>query len=81
MIEVTLHFQANVANRLYDYFDDAYITKQSDGSFLLTVLLPAGEWLYSYILSFGGFAEVLEPESIRQIIGDRLKQACQLYEK
>jgi predicted DNA-binding transcriptional regulator YafY len=41
---------------------------------------PEGEWLYSYILSFGSSVEVIEPEYMRKIIAERIRQALKLYE-
>jgi predicted DNA-binding transcriptional regulator YafY len=79
-VQLKLRCHARVLNRLYDYFDDSFIAKNDDGSFTLEVTLPAGEWIYSYILSFGSFVEVIEPEHIRQTIAERLKQALEFYE-
>lgn len=80
LVRLKLRFQAKVLSRLYDYFDDAFIIKNQDGSFNLEVALPEGEWVYSYILSFGSFVEVLEPEHIRKSIADKMRQALKFYE-
>lgn len=80
LIQLKLRFQAKVLSRLYDYFDDSFIIKNQDGSFNLEVALPEGEWVYSYILSFGSFVEVLEPEHVRKTIEDRMRQALKFYE-
>ncbi|QJW46056.1 YafY family transcriptional regulator [bacterium BFN5] len=79
-VRIKLRFQAKVLNRLYDYFDDSYITKKDEDSFVVELTLPEGEWIYGYILSFGSAVEVLEPESIREVIKQRLRQALKLYE-
>ncbi len=80
LVPLKLRFQAKVLNRLYDYFDDSVINQNADGSFTLAVALPDGEWVYSYILSFGSFVEVLEPEYVRQSIANRIRQALKFYE-
>lgn len=80
-VRLKLRFQAAVLSRLYDYFDDSFIRKNEDGSFILEVALPEDEWVYSYILSFGRFVEVLEPEQVRQKIASHLKQALHFYEQ
>lgn len=80
LVRLKLRFQAKVLSRLYDYFDDSFIIKNQDGSFNLEVALPEGEWVYSYILSFGSFVEVLEPEHIRKSIADIMRQALKFYE-
>ena len=42
LIPLKLCFRANVVNRLYDYFDESFITPGGDGSFILEVALPSG---------------------------------------
>ncbi|MBU2699962.1 putative DNA-binding transcriptional regulator YafY [Sporomusaceae bacterium BoRhaA] len=81
LVQLNLRFQAKVLNRLYDEFDDALITKNDDGSFDVKVVFPEDEWVYGYIMSFGNFVEVLEPEHIRKIIADRMEQALKIYEQ
>jgi predicted DNA-binding transcriptional regulator YafY len=66
-------------NRLYDTFDGDYISKNADGSYDLTVILPEEEWVYGYILSLGGSAEVIEPDHIREIIKTRAKEILNKY--
>ncbi|HAK75132.1 MAG TPA: YafY family transcriptional regulator [Sporomusaceae bacterium] len=80
LVQLKLRFHAKALNRLYDYFDDAFISANHDGSYILEVSLPEGEWIYSYILSFGSLVEVIEPEHIRDTIIDRLRQALIFYE-
>ncbi|WP_378954742.1 helix-turn-helix transcriptional regulator [Pelosinus sp. sgz500959] len=80
LIFLKLRFQTKVINRLYDYFDDSFLKKNDDGSMTLEVWLPEGEWLYSYILSFGSFVEVLEPEHVRGTIIKRIRQTLEIYE-
>lgn len=79
-ISLKLRFHVKVLNRLYDYFDDSFLSPNDDGSFTLEAALPEGEWLYSYILSFGSFVEVLEPEHVRKTIVKRMRQALKIYE-
>lgn len=79
LVHLKVRVWAKALNRLYDYFDDTYITANGDGSFTLAVDLPDGEWLYSYILSLGDSAEVLEPLSLRRGIVSRMKQALNMY--
>jgi predicted DNA-binding transcriptional regulator YafY len=79
LVHLELRFQTKALNRLYDYFDDAYITYNDDDSFTLEVTLPDSEWVYGYILSFGSLVEVLEPEPVRIAVEERLKQALKIY--
>lgn len=79
LIALQLRCQAQVLNRLYDYFDESYLTPNADGSFTLEASLPAGEWLYSYILSFGSLVEVIAPAPVRNIIIQRIQEALKTY--
>lgn len=54
--------------------------RNDDGSFTLEVALPDGEWIYGYILSFGAWVEVLEPEHVRKSIAERMRQGLKIYE-
>jgi len=79
--ELKLRFSDKILNRLYDDFDERLINRKADGSLDVSVAMPEGEWVYGYILSFGHYVEVLEPEHIREIIRGRLKKALERYEK
>ena len=80
-VELKLRFSEKALNRLYDDFDERFIRKRADGSLDVTVYMPEDEWLYGYVLSFGSYVEVLEPEHIREIIQCRIKDALKKYEK
>ena len=79
LINLKLRCDEKILNRLYDTFDGECISKNDDGSYDLSVELPEEEWLYGYILSFGGYAEVLEPKHIREIIKARAKEVFEKY--
>ena len=79
LIDLKLRCDEKILNRLYDTFDSDCINENSDGSYDLTVTLYEEEWVYGYILSFGGYAEVVEPEHIREIIKNRAKEIAEKY--
>ena len=79
--ELKLRFSDKVLNRLYDDFDERLINKNAGDSLDVTVAMPEDEWVYGYILSFGHYVEVLEPEHIREIIQCRMREALKKYEK
>jgi len=78
-VELKLRCNEKILHRIYDTFDGDCINKSDDGSFDVTVSIPEDEWIYGYILSFGGYAEVLEPEHIRKIIKTRAKEILEKY--
>ena len=81
LVELKLRCDEKVLNRLYDAFDEQFISQNADGSFDLTIEIPEEEWVYGYILSFGNYAEVLEPKHIREEIRNRAKEVYEKYSK
>lgn len=79
LVELVLKIDAKMEYRIYDEFDQESISKDPNGSFMVTMVLPEDEWVYGYILSFGNNAEVLEPEHIRKIIKSRLEDSLKKY--
>lgn len=45
-----------------------------DGSFLATATFPEGEWIFGYIMSYGDYAEVIEPDNIRKTIEKKFEE-------
>jgi predicted DNA-binding transcriptional regulator YafY len=78
-VDLHLRFSPEVLHRLYDEFDDSLIIKNTDGSLDVNVTFPEDEWVYSFILSFGNYVEVISPKHIRDIIADRMRKALNFY--
>jgi len=79
LVELKLRRDEKVLNRLYDTFDEQFISQNSDGSYDLTVEIPDEEWIYGFVLSFGSFAEVLAPKHIRDEVRDRAKKVFEKH--
>ncbi|MDD4295393.1 MAG: YafY family protein [Ruminiclostridium sp.] len=79
LVNLKLKFYPQALYRLYDDFDDELIVKNTDGTYNVSVTFPEDEWVYSYILSFGCYVEVLEPKNIRDIITDRMRKSLEFY--
>lgn len=77
LIELKMKLSPQMAYRVYDEFDS--YEEQTDGSFIATIRYPKGEWIIYYVASFGEFAEVLEPESIRNDMKIKLKKMLNSY--
>jgi Predicted transcriptional regulator len=71
--------EPEMAYRVFDDFYENEVEKQPDGSFIVTVQYPENKWLYSFILSFGNYIEVIEPEHLRKIIKDEAKKIYNKY--
>jgi predicted DNA-binding transcriptional regulator YafY len=65
--------------RVYDEFDEDDVEKQADGGYIVTITWPEDDWVYGWILSFGEYIEVLEPEHIRGIIRAKAKKILEKY--
>ena len=70
-------FNKSVAYRLYDAFEDDTMIRQDD-NIIVETQLPESEWLYSFLLSFGGNVTILEPENLRQAVKERILQALSI---
>lgn len=81
LVCLKLKFYSQALYRLYDDFDDEMIVRNSDGTCTVDVQFPEDEWVYGYLLSFGSYVEVLEPQHIKDIIADRARKLLEFYEK
>jgi predicted DNA-binding transcriptional regulator YafY len=79
MVTLILKIDKRMAYRLYDEFDQENIVKNSDGSFTATTTFPDGDWIYGYVMSYGEYAEVLEPKDIREIIKRKFEEGLKKY--
>ena len=78
-VTLVLRIDEKMAYRLYDEFDQEDIKKNLDGSFTATVTFPEGDWIYGYVMSYGEYAEVIEPKDIRKIIKRKFEQGLKKY--
>lgn len=77
-IPVTLKFHSCMAFRVYDEFPDTSISKKN-GYLYVQTKLPDNDNLYSYILSFGEYVEIIEPTAIREQIYTKLTKIQNFY--
>lgn len=76
---IKLKLFSAVSHRIQDEFDPRDVVQNDDGSFTVTVRSPEDEWMFGYIMSFGPWCEVLEPEYIRKLIKKRFADALENY--
>lgn len=79
MQTLTLRFSPAMAFRVYDNFRREEIRRQADGSFLVCTMWPQGDWALSYLLSFGGEAEVLDPPEAREVLRREAERMLKNY--
>ncbi|MCL2364911.1 MAG: YafY family transcriptional regulator [Defluviitaleaceae bacterium] len=73
------HVQPELAYRVFDGYDDEHIARQPDGSLIVTTTWYEDDWLYSYILSHGEYAEVLEPQHLRDTLKAKMQRMMDKY--
>lgn len=76
-ITLKLRLSAKAAYRVFDEFED--YEKQEDGSYIVTIQFPKGEWIFYYISTFGSDCEVLEPEHLRNEMKKELQKTLKPY--
>lgn len=79
LITVTLKFDKMLAFRVYDEFSDPIHT-DADGNLILTTMLPDGETLFAYLLSFSDGVEILAPADLRTRFYEKLEKIRKKYE-
>ena len=80
MIFVKLLFTEEALHKIYDDFDIEMIKDNGDGTYSVEVYYPDEEWVYSYILSFGTYVKVIEPEYLKKIINEKVLRMIEYYE-
>lgn len=76
-INLKLKLSSEIAFRVYDEFDS--YTLHEDGSFIVETIYPKGEWIFSYIASFGHHCQVLEPVEISEYVQKELLKILRNY--
>ncbi len=79
MTKIKVKIDSSQVYRVHDDFDENNIVKNEDGSFTVTMDFIETDWVYGYLLSFGFYAEVLEPLHIREAIIEHLKKSLDKY--
>ena len=77
MVELVLRLPERMAFRVYDEFE-AY-ERAENGDFIARVHMPAGDWAFSYVTSFGEHCEVIEPPELRSKVVEKLRNILNLY--
>ena len=76
-VKLKLKLSSEVAYRVYDEFD--HYEQQEDGSFIVEIKYPKGQWIFYYIASFGSQCEVLEPVDVRNDVKAELQNTLNNY--
>lgn len=77
LVNVKMKISKEMAYRVYDEFED--IEELQNGDFIVKINFPMGEWLYSYIYTFGEYAEILELVELRNAMRIKFEKMLKRY--
>lgn len=78
-VDLVLKFSPEVRIRVEEYFEEGVVKYTSDGSMIVSISFPEDEWVYSTILSFGEYVEVISPPHIRKIVSEKADKISSIY--
>lgn len=76
---IKLKFSPEIAHKIYDHFQESQVSLKG-GSYIVEVQYELNNWLFHYLLSFGKYVEVLEPEILRTMLKEKAFEIFKLYE-
>jgi len=79
-VTMCFHIAPEMTFRVHDEFDAGMAVKQPDGGHIVRVTWPEDNWVYGFILSFGEYIEVLEPEYMKAIIKEKAAKIQRKYD-
>jgi predicted DNA-binding transcriptional regulator YafY len=79
IIDIVLKFPNKMRQKVIEYFGDESVIEKHENFLTVKFNMPEDEWIYSMILSFGEFVEVLEPKYMRNILKEKSKKMFELY--
>ncbi len=79
MVPFVLRFTQAVRGKVEDYFEEEQIEYKENGDIIVNGSFPEDQWIYSFILGFGEYVEVMKPENIREIIQEKAKKILNNY--
>ena len=74
-----LKFSPKIAHRLYDEFQEEQLSLGQDGNYYPAVPFELNHWTIHYLLSFGKYVEILEPETARTTLKEHAAEIMKLY--
>lgn len=78
-VKLLLKFSEKVRYRIQDYFHEEEMTFLEDGSVIVNTEVIEDDWVYSMILSYGEYVEVLAPKHIRKVIREKCRKIIDMY--
>ncbi|MFP4383742.1 MAG: helix-turn-helix transcriptional regulator [Spirochaetia bacterium] len=80
-VSLLLKFDSRIASVAEDVFAEDVYERFDDGTLIVKTEMPEDGWLYGFLLSFGSFLEVLEPDRLRKVLKEEGDKISDLYSK
>ncbi|PAB60147.1 helix-turn-helix transcriptional regulator [Anaeromicrobium sediminis] len=77
--EIKLLIDKKMKDRVYQEFEKESITVNEDGDYCIKYKAVLNDWFYSYILSYGTNIKILEPESLKEAIRNKVNLLMEHY--
>lgn len=77
---IEFEIKKSAAYRVYDEFEEAYVTEKEDGSFLIAMDTVCDHWLIGYLMTFGSELRVLYPPHLISRMKENLIEMLKQYE-
>lgn len=74
-----LHFSEKIAYKVYDEFQEKYITKLEDGTLEVNFRFQLSDWTFLYLLSFGEYVEIVAPVEARMLMKEKARKILAMY--
>ncbi|MCI8740474.1 MAG: YafY family transcriptional regulator [Oscillibacter sp.] len=74
-----LRFSPEIVHRLYDEFREDQVRLCEDGNYYVTAQYELNTWTIHYLLSFGKYVEIVEPEAARAMLRERAAEIVKIY--
>ena len=74
-----LRFSPEIVHRLYDEFQENQVCLRNDGNYYVTVPYELNNWTVHYLLSFGKYVEIVEPQTVRETFREKVSEILALY--
>ena len=79
LTNIVLKCSSKIKQKIVEFFGEENVEIQENDDLIVNFSAPENEWIYSIILSFGEYVEVLEPECIKDIIKEKAEKIISLY--
>ena len=79
IIRLKLRIAPEMGYRVLDEFET--YTVDQEGYYICALSMPEGEWLFSFLASFAGRCQILEPEWFKDKMREKIRNWLQEFEK